>query len=102
MNGKAEVSRYLGNYARTNDWRFALGFVDGRPAVLACNPDDPSICPSCFVLLQWQDDRLIGIRDFRYARYASEGAEFALIGEAASSRLHAADIRRNGGSKYDV
>jgi RNA polymerase sigma-70 factor, ECF subfamily len=75
MNGRAEVSRYFSNYARTRDWHFVLGFADGRPAVLACDPDDPAAAPSYFVLLRWDGIRLLGIRDFRYARYATEGAE---------------------------
>jgi RNA polymerase sigma-70 factor (ECF subfamily) len=31
--------------------------------------------PLHFVLLAWAGDRVVDIRDFRYARYALEGAE---------------------------
>ena len=31
MNGKAEVSRYFGNYDRVSDWRLAPGLVEGAP-----------------------------------------------------------------------
>ena len=30
--------------------------------------------PSYFILLQWSEERLVAIRDFRYARYATESA----------------------------
>jgi hypothetical protein len=31
------------------------------------------------VLLEWAGHRLIGIRDFRHARYAAEGAELLVL-----------------------
>jgi RNA polymerase sigma-70 factor, ECF subfamily len=31
------------------------------------------------VLLEWDGDRLLSIRDFRYARYAIEGADFTTL-----------------------
>src|ERR1700732_547569 len=34
MNGKAEVSRYFGNYSKIDDWHLVPGLVEGRPAVL--------------------------------------------------------------------
>lgn len=79
-NGRAEVNKYFGNYARTHDWRFVLGFADGRPAVLAYDPEIISDRPSYFILLQWKGGELLEIRDFRYARYATEDAEFSLLG----------------------
>jgi RNA polymerase sigma-70 factor (ECF subfamily) len=75
LKGKSEVSTYIGNYSQNRDWHLALGFVDGRAAVLVRKPDEPSAAPSYFVLLQWSDGAVTGIRDFRYARYAMESAE---------------------------
>lgn len=75
MTGRTEVATYLHNYAHTSDWQFALGLVEGRPAVLARDPRDASRAPAYFVLLEWEDDRLLSIRDFRYARYVIDGAE---------------------------
>lgn len=75
LNGRQEVGRYFHNYSRVRDWRFVSGFVDRRPAILVCHPDDPSARPAYFVLLQWAGDQLAGIRDFRYAPYAIDGAE---------------------------
>src|SRR5262249_19731305 len=70
-----EVHRYFGNYASVDDWRLVPGQVDGRPAILVCDPNEPEAQPAYFVLLEWDGGRLVGIRDFRHARYAVEGAE---------------------------
>jgi RNA polymerase sigma-70 factor, ECF subfamily len=69
-----EVTNYFTNYANAEDWRFAHGFIDRRPAILVYDPADPAQ-PQYFILLQWAQDRLATIRDFRYARYAIESAE---------------------------
>jgi RNA polymerase sigma-70 factor (ECF subfamily) len=79
MNGKGEVGRYFGNYSLVHDWQLAPGFVDRRPAILVRDPRDPSGAPIYFVLLDWAGDQLVGIRDFRHARYATEGAELLAL-----------------------
>jgi RNA polymerase sigma-70 factor, ECF subfamily len=76
MKGRGEVSNYLSNYSRTRDWLYSAGFVDRRPAVLVRDPADPSGRPIYFVLLGWTGAEVATIRDFRYARYATDGAEF--------------------------
>jgi RNA polymerase sigma-70 factor (ECF subfamily) len=78
MNGRSEVGRYFHNYNTAEDWQFALALVDRRPALVVRDPGDPSAAPAYFVLLQWSADRLTNIRDFRYARYAMEGAEIVI------------------------
>ena len=70
-----EVSRYFGNYSQTTDWQLVPGLVDRRPAIIVHDPARPSGPPIYFLLLDWAGDRLLGIRDFRYARYAVEDAE---------------------------
>ena len=47
--------------------------------MLVSDPGDPEGRPLYFVLLGWRGDKLLAIRDFRYARYAMEGAEFAIL-----------------------
>jgi RNA polymerase sigma-70 factor (ECF subfamily) len=78
MNGRSEVGRYFHNYNTADDWQFALALVDRRPALVVRDPGDPSATPAYFVLLQWNADRLTNIRDFRYARYAMDGAEVVI------------------------
>jgi RNA polymerase sigma-70 factor (ECF subfamily) len=78
MNGKAEVSRYFGNYSKVRDWHLVPGTVEGQPAILVFDPDAPSSKPKYFMLLHWDGDRVATIRDFRHAPYVTEGAEFSV------------------------
>lgn len=76
MNGKAEVSRYFGNYSKVGDWHLVPGLVEGRPAILVFDPNQPGSAPKYFVLLQWSADKVATIRDFRHAPYIIDGAEY--------------------------
>jgi RNA polymerase sigma-70 factor (ECF subfamily) len=78
LNGKAEVSRYFGNYSKAQDWHLVFGLVEGQPAILVFDPDKPSARPAYFMLLQWSDDKVAAIRDFRHASYVAEDVEFLL------------------------
>jgi RNA polymerase sigma-70 factor (ECF subfamily) len=78
LNGKAEVSRYFGNYSKVSDWHLAPGMVEGRPAILVFDPNAPGAGPKYFMLLSWLADKVADIRDFRHAPYVIEGAEFLL------------------------
>src|SRR5581483_7212638 len=40
MRGKAEVSRYFGNYAKASDWHLVPGSVEGRAAILVFDPQE--------------------------------------------------------------
>jgi RNA polymerase sigma-70 factor, ECF subfamily len=70
-----EVRSYFGNYGSVHDWRLIPGQIEGRPAILVHDPNEPDARPTYFILLEWDDGKLVGIRDFRHARYAVEGAE---------------------------
>jgi RNA polymerase sigma-70 factor (ECF subfamily) len=76
MRGKAEVSRYFGNYAGVSDWRLVPGLVEGRPAILVFDPNEPEGAPRYFMLLGWSGGKVATIRDFRHAAYAIDGAEY--------------------------
>jgi RNA polymerase sigma-70 factor, ECF subfamily len=76
MNGKAEVSRYFGNYSKIGDWHLVPGLVESRPAILVFDPSAPGAGPKYFVLLQWSADKVATIRDFRHAPYILDGAEY--------------------------
>lgn len=78
MRGKAEVSRYFGNYATVSDWRFVAGSVEGRPAVVVFDPNEPGGRPKYFVLLGWTADKVATIRDFRHAAYVIDAAEYQI------------------------
>ncbi len=78
MNGKAEVSRYFGNYSKVSDWHLVPGLVEGRPAILVFDPSEPGSGPKYFMLLQWSADKVATIRDFRHASYIIDGAEYLI------------------------
>ena len=78
--GKSSAISYFGNYGSLGGWRLVPGMVDRRPALLAFDPDDMLGTPIYFVVLEWAGDQVVSIRDFRYARYAMEGAEIHVIG----------------------
>jgi RNA polymerase sigma-70 factor (ECF subfamily) len=78
MNGKAEVSRYFGNYAKIEDWHLAAGWVENRPAILVFDPNELEGPPKYFVLLDWAADKVASIRDFRHAPYVVDGLEYRL------------------------
>jgi RNA polymerase sigma-70 factor (ECF subfamily) len=78
LNGKAEVSRYFGNYSKVGDWQLVPGLVEGRPAILVFDPNVPGAGPKYFMLLQWSADKVATIRDFRHAPYVIDGAEYLI------------------------
>jgi RNA polymerase sigma-70 factor, ECF subfamily len=79
LDGKRSVTPYFSNYAARPHWRFIPGFVDCRPAMLVYDADDPDERLKYFVLLDWEGEKVVGIRDFVFARYAMEGAELAVM-----------------------
>jgi RNA polymerase sigma-70 factor, ECF subfamily len=81
MHGRREVGTYLHNYGLAHDWHFVPALLERRPALAVRDPGDPLAAVAYFVLLQWEQGRLIHIRDFRYARYVTEGAEVLIATE---------------------
>src|SRR5215471_4205731 len=51
LTGKAEVSRYFGNYDKVADWHLVPGLVEGRPAILVFDPRTPGAPPGYFMLV---------------------------------------------------
>ncbi|WP_217576306.1 sigma-70 family RNA polymerase sigma factor [Mesorhizobium sp. GbtcB19] len=78
LSGKQQASTYFGNYNRAADWALSLGFVEGRPAILIRNPQADNAVRG-FMLLDWHNDRVVGIRDFRYAPYCLDNADIRAI-----------------------
>lgn len=73
------VGLYFTNYSKRDDWLMAPGMIEGRPGILAFDRNDMSGPPSYFILLDFRDGQLLDIRDFRYARYVMDGAEWERI-----------------------
>jgi RNA polymerase sigma-70 factor, ECF subfamily len=76
MRGKAEVSRYFGNYSKVSDWHLVPALVEARPAILVFDPQQGDAKPKYFMLLDWSAEKVANIRDFRQAPYIIEGAEY--------------------------
>jgi RNA polymerase sigma-70 factor (ECF subfamily) len=76
LNGKAEVSRYFGNYDKVADWHLVPGLVEGRSAILVFDPSEPDAGPKYFMLVDWQAGKVANIRDFRHAAYVIDGLEY--------------------------
>src|SRR6202790_5573732 len=78
MKGKSEVSRYFGNYSKAAAWHLVPGLVEGHPAILVFDPNEPGSGPKYFMLLQWSADKVATIRDFRHAPYITDGLEYLI------------------------
>jgi RNA polymerase sigma-70 factor, ECF subfamily len=78
MNGKAEVSKYFGNYSKAGNWHLVPGLVEGHPAILVFDPNEPGSGPTYFMLLQWSAGKVASIRDFRHAPYIIDGAQYRI------------------------
>ncbi|MEH6403780.1 MAG: sigma-70 family RNA polymerase sigma factor [Sneathiella sp.] len=79
LSGKEEVSNYFGNYQKAEDWVMTPGLVEGKPAILVFDPTDPAGPLSYFVLVNFDTEKILTIRDFRYARYAIQDAQWERI-----------------------
>lgn len=71
--GREDVSEYFTRYSRSFDWKLTPALVEGRPALLVSNPADPAGAVNYVILLEWVNDRIGTIRDFRHARYITDG-----------------------------
>ena len=73
LAGRKDVSVYFGRYGESSDWKFTPGLAEGRPALLVSNPADTAGIVEYVVLLDWVDGHISAIRDFRYAKYVTDG-----------------------------
>jgi RNA polymerase sigma factor (sigma-70 family) len=73
--GRRDVALYFTNYARLHDWHLVPGWLDGRE-VLGVYPAAAAEHPGYFVELVWREERVVGIRDFRYVPYIAQEARF--------------------------
>ena len=78
LEGRDQVSPYFSRYAELPHWRYASGEVDGLPAVLVYHEDDPDR-PSHFAILTWTEETVTRIRDFLFAPYVMEGADWVRL-----------------------
>lgn len=76
--GRDKIAPYFTRYGEETRWRFALGAVEGRPAMLVFD-SGVTEKPAHFVLVEWRDEQISAIRDFLFAPYALQSADWAHI-----------------------
>ncbi|BCP53971.1 DNA-directed RNA polymerase sigma-70 factor [Kaistia sp. 32K] len=78
--GRDSVNIYFTRYSEIPKWRFALGAVEGRPAMLVFDSTGPMEKPAHFVLVDWSDGKIAAIRDFVFAPYVLESIDWVRLG----------------------
>lgn len=80
LDGANEIrSNYFHRYDEAQDWRFAVGMVEGRLAILGYDLSEASPEPAYFILLKWDNERVSLIRDYRYARSIMPDAAVTIL-----------------------
>jgi predicted DNA-binding protein (UPF0251 family) len=77
------AAQYFTHYAAIaplEDLRAEPGWVDGVPAIAMFRPS--SSRPAYFIRLDWLDDRVAQVRDFRYVPYIASEASFTRCSSA--------------------
>lgn len=77
--GSDKIAPYFTRYAEETKWRFVLGAVEGRPAMLVFESGAMEK-PAHFVLVDWRNDQISAIRDFLFAPYALESVDWVRLG----------------------
>ena len=91
--GAADVGMFFTIYARSKGVQLAPAWLEGREVIAVFeHPDDPK--PGHFMWLEWRDDRIIFIHDYRYVRYVTADAELALAPDARLVEGHDQDKAR--------
>jgi RNA polymerase sigma-70 factor (ECF subfamily) len=75
LAGRKDVAIYFHRYEERSDWRFLPVLADGRPALLGVDPDGGD--EKWLVLLDWRDDRIMAIQDFKFAAYVTEAVNLS-------------------------
>jgi RNA polymerase sigma-70 factor (ECF subfamily) len=77
--GRDKIVPYFTRYAEETKWRFSFGAIEGRPAMLVFESGAMER-PAHFVLVDWRNDQISAIRDFLFAPYALESADWVRLG----------------------
>jgi RNA polymerase sigma-70 factor (ECF subfamily) len=80
LEGRDKIGLYFTRYAEETKWRFVLGAVEGRPAMLVFDGAGRMERPSHFVLIDWAEGRIAKIRDFLFTPYVLEAIDWVRLG----------------------
>lgn len=78
--GRDKIAPYFSRYSDETKWRFALGAIEGRPAMLVFDASGPMEKPAHFVLIGWAENRITEIRDFLFAPYVLDAIDWVRLG----------------------
>jgi RNA polymerase sigma-70 factor (ECF subfamily) len=87
LAGRDKIGHYFTRYAEVPKWRFALGAVEGQPAMLVFDSTGQMARPAHFVLIRWSESRISEIRDFLFAPYVLEAIDWVLLGQIVNVGL---------------
>jgi RNA polymerase sigma factor (sigma-70 family) len=80
LEGRDKIGLYFTRYAQETKWRFALGAVEGQPAMLVFDSTGQTERPAHFVLVDWAASRIIEIRDFLFVPYVLDDIDWVRLG----------------------
>ena len=79
--GAADVGVFFGTYSRSGPVRLVPAWLESRE-VIAVYDGFQAVKPSYLMWLEWKDDRISFIRDYKYVRYVIDDAELVLARDA--------------------
>ena len=79
-SGSQDVGVFFNTYARFDDVWLAPAWLEGREVIAVFERKDDS-APSYLMWLEWRNDRIVFIRDYRYDRYVTQDAELVMSDE---------------------
>lgn len=79
QQGAAEIrENYFCRYEAKTDWRFSVGAVENDLAILVFDPRTESTEPYYFITLETKENKVSQIRDYRYASYVLDAANYSV------------------------
>ena len=73
LKGRKDVSVYFTRYSENSNWRVMPGWADGRAVLIVSDPTVAANDIAYIIALDWIDEKIAAIRDFRYAPYVMDG-----------------------------
>jgi RNA polymerase sigma-70 factor (ECF subfamily) len=80
LAGRKDVSVYFTRYAEHTGWYISPGVAEGRVALFVSELADPSHRANYIILLEWANERITSIRDFRFAPYIMDSLSLGATG----------------------
>ncbi|WP_246279090.1 sigma-70 family RNA polymerase sigma factor [Paraburkholderia ultramafica] len=79
LAGRKDVSVYFTRYEQSFGCSLTPGCAENRPVLMARDPNVSSADIAYVILLDWVEDRIVAIRDFRYAPYVVESLTVQIV-----------------------